>query len=464
MIPEAFDNTTLPPIFISNDYSLSYQEVFSIIYSTALKLEEENKNIAVLCDNSPESALLILAIIHSGSRAAMLNIREGETSISEQLNNVGCDIMITDRKDFSLPGIKVVNIADLISIPKCSELPKDIQPEIGTRPGGTIFFTSGSSGRAKAVFHEWGQHIKSAAGANENIPLEIADRYLLSLPLYHVGGFAILIRCLISGASVFFPAKNGRLEETIIDNGITHISLVETQLKRLLETEKGISALKQLKHILVGGGPVSGSLIKASIENGLKLHTSYGSTEMASQICTTSTYNIEELKTSGRVLKYREIEIDDSREILVKGQTLFRGYISEGKIIKNIDNEGWYHTGDCGYFDSNKRLIVTGRIDNMFISGGENIHPEEIEKALTSLEFVDFAVVIPVADDEFGKRPIAYIKTDMEIPSREEFKNLLQGKLAPFKIPDRFYPVPKNYQQKGIKPDRHFFRSLFQKQ
>ena len=162
----------------------------------------------------------------------------------------------------------------------------------------------------------------------------------------------------------------------------------------------------------MGGGPVPPSLVDEALARGLPLHTSYGLTEMASQVTTTPPgASLEELRTAGRVLPDREVSISERGEILVRGETLFAGYVEGEELDRPLDAEGWFHTGDLGELDEDGYLRVGGRVDNLFISGGENVQPEEIEEALCRLEGVDEAVVVPVPDEEFGARPVAFVRS-----------------------------------------------------
>jgi O-succinylbenzoic acid--CoA ligase len=142
-----------------------------------------------------------------------------------------------------------------------------------------------------------------------------------------------------------------------------------------------------------------------------KANTTYGLTEMASQVTTTSpAATLQELYTAGRVLPHREVSISESGRILVQGETLFAGYVGGEGVDRPLDAGGWFHTGDLGELDEAGYLSVRGRVDNMFVSGGENVQPEEVEEALCRLEGVEEAVVVPVEDEEFGARPVAFVR------------------------------------------------------
>ena len=144
----------------------------------------------------------------------------------------------------------------------------------------------------------------------------------------------------------------------------------------------------------------------------------------------------------------------------MRGETLFAGYVEESVVDQLIDEAGWFHTGDLGELDGDGYLRIHGRKDNLFISGGENIQPEEIEEVLGRLEDVERAVVVPVPDLDFGERPVAFVLvTDGRIASGQLSKEL-GDELPRFKIPVAFYEWPEDADPARVKVDRPFFRNL----
>ncbi|MCX7008985.1 MAG: o-succinylbenzoate--CoA ligase, partial [Kiritimatiellaeota bacterium] len=132
----------------------------------------------------------------------------------------------------------------------------------------------------------------------------------------------------------------------------------------------------------------------------------------------------------------------------------FLGYLVRGKV-QRLPVARWFATGDLGALDADGYLTVHGRKDNMFISGGENIQPEEIEQALLALPGVAAAVVLPRADKEFGARPVAFVQCARKI-SGEKLRAALRGKLPAYKVPVEFLPWPKAMPA-GLKISRPFF-------
>ena len=318
----------------------------------------------------------------------------------------------------------------------------------------TIIATSGSSGEAKPVLHTWGNHLFNAKGSQDIIPIKSSDRWALSLPLFHVSGMAIVVRTFLNGAAMAIPTEEA-LEETILKRQVTHISLVSTQLFRLFQTQEGIDALKSLKFILLGGSVIPAGLLEQAKALGLNVFMSYGLTETASQVATG--------KVGGcvKVLPYRELKISDEGEVLIKGPVLFKGYIQAGRIQLPLTEDGYFKTGDLGQLDKDGCLKVLGRKDNMFISGGENIQPEEIEAVLLKLKGVERVIVTSKEDAEFGRRPVAFIKfIDDEDIAHDQIIQHCKQHLTSFKIPVAFHPWPQNLMEKGLKVSRKEFSSF----
>lgn len=289
--------------------------------------------------------------------------------------------------------------------------------------------TSGTTGKPKIACLTLGNLLHSAQGSNQLIPLDPSDQWALTLPLFHVGGLGILLRCYLAKCSLLL-SSNWRTA--------THLSLVPTQLFRLL---KNCLQLPRLKIILLGGAPLS------EIATPWDILPSYGMTEMSSQII-----------TGHKIHPHAEMCIADNEEIWVRGSTLFQGYYTREKGISlPLDKEGWFHTKDLGKW-SNGKFHILGRQDNQFISGGENIQPEEIEEALRKYCGCEEAFVVPIDDEEFGKRPVAFLKPFFTV---SEIQQQLKVHLPKYKIPLETGPLP-SYE--GLKISRAYLIEFAKKQ
>ena len=427
---------------------------------------ESGVRLAIIESNRLELAPLLWAVFRLGALAVLLNPRFPKAALADQLAASGCRYAVRFESSswpLSLSDLRLIHIdrSDLDGPPPH---PTD-QVAIPLDRPATVMFTSGTSDVPKAVLHSFGNHYFNAVGSNENLPLAPGDRWLLSLPLYHVGGMGILFRCILSRACIVIPPSGEPLARAIIDHEITHVSLVPTQLQRLLDDSRSVAeAARCLKAVLLGGAAIPDALNARARKAGLSVYSSYGLTEMASQVATSSRDNV-----SLRVLPHRELSMAADGEILVRGNTLFLGYLEADRTRLPLDDRGWFHTGDVGAVDTEGCLTVIGRKDNMFVSGGENIHPEQIEAALNRVKGIEQALVVPIDDPEFGQRPVAFLKYDYrwlkdvpELPPVDETSIIteLEKSLPRFMIPATFYPWPQGYESTGIKDDRRFFREL----
>ncbi len=456
------------PAVITEGRVIDYGQYDQIVGTAGHRLTDTGatpgERVAVVSPNSVDSLIFLMALFRIGAVACPISPRLPRQTAAEYVRKIGCS------KTFDLTGQLPVDKwlgITMLSSARIVDFAFTGTTRLGDHsvPSGrdaTIIATSGTSARPKAVLHTYGNHYYSAIGSNKNIKVQPGDRWLLSLPLYHVGGLGILFRTMLGGATVVIGDKNANLLDTIRRYQITHLSLVHTQLYRLLHKKPDRDQIKGLSALLVGGGAVPRALVIQAHEYGLPLFTSYGLTEMASQVTTTrSGDSLDEQLTSGRLLDHREIRISPDGEILVKGDTLFRGYVEQDDIYLPVDGDGWFHTGDVGHFDGAACLTVRGRKDSMFISGGENIHPEEIEETLPLLDDVSEAVVVPVEDDEFGFRPVAFIRTKgNKRVCRSDLITRLEQYLPRFKIPTRFYKWPEIAQNGEVKPSRRYFSEL----
>ena len=432
---------------------VSYGELDSLVSGTARRMAEKRvgrgARVALVMDRSVEAVILLLAAIRAGAVACPVSMRLPEATAAERCRNLGVSLTVSDR-----PFGTAVAAKDLIERGP-HENPGAAPPFSEDAPA-TIVFTSGSSGAARPALHTYGNHYFSALGAQDNMPLVCGDRWLLSLPLWHMGGLAILFRCLLAAATVVLPDPADSLVESV--RKVTHASMVSTQLRRLLrEAEPG--AAHPEKALLLGGGAVPPVLIDEAVRRGIPVHTSYGLTEMASQVTATPPGAAPEaLCTSGRVLPWRELRCGKGGQIMVRGRTRFAGYVEGDRLVRPFDEEGWFATGDMGRLDASGRLIVRGRMDHLLVSGGENILPEEIEVVLAGVEGVERVVVVGVADEEYGQRPVAFVETaDGEIDA-SRLRAAVEAVLPRFMTPDAFYPWPTDLAGGGFKPDRSQLR------
>jgi o-succinylbenzoate---CoA ligase len=451
---------------------ISFLQLNQFVNTTVKAFKERNlkagSRVALVAGNTVEAVIILLSLWRLGAVACAINPRFPNSKIATLLKKVKASAVVIDQPG-ALQGIQLgiskIMINDLIVFDVKDSFYKNDTTAfltMDTEQEAAVIFTSGTAGEAKAALLTYGNLYYNALGSNEVIKLSPGDRWILSLPLYHVAGLGVLMRSLIAGATVAITRQEDLLKR-LTDGKTTHVSLVPTQLFRLFNDQNFVGAQRAvpLRAILLGGSAIPQSLVEESLKRKLPLYVSYGLTEMASQVATGSIKKAGE--PCARVLAHRQLTVKNG-EICVRGAALFKGYLEGEKITRPLDAEGWFHTGDLGVLDQNGFLQVFGRRDNMFISGGENIHPEEIEGVLMKIDGINQAVVVPKEDKEFGHRPVAFIQwnTEAHLHSGDALTKYLAGELPKFKIPAAFYPWPDTVKE-GIKPDRKTLIELAKK-
>jgi O-succinylbenzoic acid--CoA ligase len=442
--------------------SISYGELERLIIGEARRLKrlgiQPDDHVGILARNSVEYVAFLFATSRIGASTVLLNLRHTSREWNGMLAESNASLLLVDAEhhsqlDMPTAPVWVIddNHTDSISriVPADETIPKDIE----TEREATIVFTSGSSGKPKGVILTYVNHYFNALGSNENIPLQSGDCWLLSLPLYHVGGISILFRSVLAGSSAYIMRRfDPAAANVLIDSGVvTHLSLVPTMLTTFLQHRCYRPLPATLKAILLGGAPVPTSLIERARELKLPLLTSYGLTEAGSQVCTLSPHDsLELLNTSGRPLKYRELRIVDANdqkappgvvgEIAVRGEVLFNGYLGG----ETLEADSWFHTGDMGSLDNDGYLTACGRKDDMLISGGENIFPREIETEVENFPGVIDCAVIGVPDTKWGERPVLFVETTSSADcSQNALRQHLEKRLARIKVPDTIIVTEK---------------------
>ena len=388
-----------------------------------------------IAENSLNLILLQLTCMRSGVIFCPLNPRFSEHEIQTRINILNSDFIWLDKPKSSL------NLSSLLFDFNPSEKIKSNHSalKINSQRVINIIFTSGSSGLPKAVMHNFSNHFYSALGSQTLIPLKNGDKNLLSLPIFHISGYATVMRTLLAGATLVLDEQKLTVN-SLQKQQITHLSLVATQLYRLLEDPKFKQANLSIKHLLLGGSAFSKQLLTETQQCGFNYHLSYGLTEMSSQVATSC--NSQSLS----ILKYREVKIIDG-EILLRGKTRFVGYFNKQLENSVIPPEQWFASKDLG-IKKEKQLQVIGRKDRLFICAGENIQPEEIESILLSFASVKQAYVIAIDHFDLGQRPVAFIDWQDGQQQTQALDTYIRTKLNALKCPTHYFLLPS---QKGLK-------------
>ncbi|HMJ13348.1 MAG TPA: class I adenylate-forming enzyme family protein [Polyangiaceae bacterium] len=328
-----------------------------------------------------------------------------------------------------------------------------------------ILFTSGSSGAPKGVVLSRGAFLSSARASSANLGWQADDRWLLGLPPAHIGGLSVLTRCLIARRAVVLtePARSAQgadprsLAELIEREGVSLLSLVPTQLARLLDLEPAWDPPSRVRAILLGGAAAPPRLLARARQRNWPLLTTYGLTEACSQVATQSPRDTEHSSGVGRALPGIEARTQDGR-IQVRGPVLFTRYFPSGVLAPLTD--GWFQTGDYGKLDASGVLHVTGRSSELIISGGENVWPDEVEHTLLECHGVLQACVFALPHETWGEVLCVAIVADNAVFELEHFKGELRARLASFKRPRQIAVLSALPLTASGKPNRNAARRL----
>lgn len=340
-----------------------------------------------------------------------------------------------------------------------------------------IIETSGSQGQPGLVPLTFEQILSAAECSRYFINHNENQSWLLSLPINHIGGYSVLIRSLLMKSPVTISHRNNTqtiIETLIRDKSITTLSLVPTQLKRLLtDVNKDIFEDRSIT-ILLGGGPSSVELINSAIKMKIRVITSYGMTETAAQI--TAYLHTEELKSEeipvGFLFKnndYRLINdygdcIEDEGWLYLKGKQIFSGYLNKDTPI----SDGWFNTGDYAKYSPELGLFIKMRRQDLVISGGKNIDTQKVKLVLESLDIIDSAIVFGIDDEEWGQKCVATVKLSEKIKDKsllnlKKIKELTSTQLHSFEFPKIIIklnelPVLPNGKVDLQKIKNHYFK------
>lgn len=415
----------------SDETALTYLQLWKEIKKVEKKLlnhiPSNFNKIAIIAHSNLDVILIYLSAVINNIGVYLINPKEPSEKIEEKKRDFTEFYFIFDDQ--------IEHIKKNKAIKKVKRAPCQ---------AASFLETSGTSGQSKIVALSFKNHLESAKNLVSNLGLSNKSRYLLNLPLNHVSGLSILYRTIYSGSSLILKKQQKPFSSFLEENKITHLSLVSTQLKRWIEEDLFFSP-SPLKAVLLGGSALSNALLKEALDKKLPIFKSYGMTESASALtCIKINPNLD-LNSSGIPFKNSVINIIESGEIAVNGPSLFLGYYDakEKKIFTRNEN---FHTKDLGYFSSTCELFISGRKDRMKILGGENVHPEEIEDVIESIEGVKRCYITFEKDQDYDYKMIAIIKKRPTLMF-QEIKSTLEKKLPNYKRPKIYLDWPSNLQE-----------------
>ena len=420
--------------------------------------------LGLLAWNSAAVVQTIHAVTRMGLVLVPLNARLTAAELRRQVVHASISALVYDEANEKIAGSLLASREAVRDMPlgQLTEIDTELGPtaepdRLDPSALHTIVFTSGTTGSPKGVMLSAGNHLWSAIGSCLNLGLSSDDRWLLCLPLFHVGGLAVLYRSVIYGTAVvlqesFDPVAANR---AIDEEGVTVGSVVGTMLRRMLRERHERPYPPTVRCLLVGGGPVPSSLLHACQRLRLPAVQTYGLTEAASQVATERPGEALRPRGSvGRPLFPTEIRIEGQDgaplpagkegEIAVRGPTVSAGYYNQPEESRHLLRGGWLHTGDLGRLDREGYLYVVGRRDNTIVSGGENVNLEEVEDVLNSHPQVADAGAVGLPHPAWGEVVgVGVVVADGASIDIDDLMEFCRSHLAPYKLPKSLHILPE---------------------
>jgi o-succinylbenzoate---CoA ligase len=367
-------------------------------------------------------------------------------TVSAALEGTGPAILPLDP---DLPAARLRRLLEVFA-PAAIQTPEGTRRLAGDSAGvapevAAVIATSGSTGQPKGVQLTAAALRASAASSLARIGAGPGQRWLCSLPAFHVAGLQVLVRSLLAGTT---PLVSERADGTAIAAAAgAHVSLVPTQLRRLLDAG---APLDGLRTILLGGAAATAGLLAEARAAGARVVTTYG----MSETCGGCVYD-------GFPLDGVRAEIGQGSLIRIAGPVLFSGYHPASRLpAGQPGSDGWFVTSDLGALDADGRLAVRGRADDVINTGGEKVLPGEVESVLGTLGGVKDVVVIGEPDPEWGELVTAVVvpAEAAQPPSLDGLRAGARGRLPGYALPRRLVLTAQLPMLASGKPDRQALR------
>lgn len=463
------------------DFNHAYQLVLklaSILIAAGIKPGE---NFIVLSSNRRESLLCFFAASLTGTVCTPINTKLVSKEIQDIVMDSGARLMFTERqlmKALKL-GDAVTETIGNICFDEMAEKPAAISEQVElensiaefeTRPEHPLFqmYSSGTTGQPSGMTISqmaWSAQIEQFRRTQ---PYQPGDGVLVVTPLFHIAAAITAMSSLVTGASVVLPEKfiSSAVLEDLKEQKIRGTMMVPTMISEIVKLARvqNIKSISGVKRICYGASPITEVLLREALDLfGAEFIQGYGLTETAGVATILSgadhldalENHPERLCSAGRPVMGVDVRIVNPQdeivlenqigEIQIKGPNLFLGYFKNPeKTAASMTEDGWFKSGDAGYIDADGYVFIVDRIKEIIISGGENIYPQEVEKAIAENEAVAEVTVCGVPHEKWGETVGAAIILKRNVEFDEaEMRAFLGDRIAKFKTPSHYRIVKK---------------------
>lgn len=430
---------------------LSFAELKKQVEVLVGKIDHLNpgSRVGLLATNTLMSYKLALAIMCSGRTIVWLNWRLAGEELERQIKDSGLQLCLVENSlwrsgmtnPFKSYSAFLITSAD----------PGELIPVFKSNWVASIMYTSGTTGKPKGVLQTFGNHFYSAVSSALNLGLSSADKWLCVAPIFHISGFSIIMRGLIYGMTVRLVEKfrAEEIERILANETVTIMSVVPFMLKKLIQQQNKTNTHynSAFRCMLLGGGTIDRETLEICLQRSIPVVQCYGMTETCSQIVALRSADaLLKLGSVGQPLFSTQLKLSKDGEILLKTPALTPGYLNLPDKLPSKMIDGWYRTGDIGHLDKEGYLYIDGRADEMLISGGENIFPQEVEQVYQRYPQINEVAVVGQTDPVWGQVPVAFVVSDRRL-STTKLMNYGYEHLARYKVPQHYIFVselPKN--------------------
>lgn len=433
--------------------------------------------VAMALGNEPLTLALYFGAARIGAILIPLNTRLTSHELAFQISDADARVVVaSDGSDVPAPphGVRFA-ASEFIA-----RLPHDPEPA-PTAPGGeapqTLMYTSGTTGLPKGAVLPHRKTLYNTLNAEIYFGLREADVVCVPVPLFHSFGLKILsVPSLFAGATVLLPPRfdPSGLQESIARNRATLLGAVPVMYQRMVRAGLEREKLATLRLAFGAGAPLDAESVRALHEIGIPLVQGYGQTETSILCAMAAEDALRKVGSVGRPVRYGEVRVGEpsgahlargqSGEVLVRGPIVMLGYWQRPEETAasrttgapgSPDTAGWHRTGDLGVMDEEGYITLVGRVKELYISGGENVYPAEVERVLEEHPGVAEVAVVGVPDPEWGEAGRAYVVPLGEPFDAEAVRAWLAERLARYKLPREFVLVRELPRTASGKVQKH---------
>jgi len=449
------------------NYKQLNQRVNQLSWAMQSQGVKHGDRVAVLAYNGNEFAEIIMALAKLGAILVPLNWRLTPVELAYIVSDSGAKVLFYDAS-FAKAAEELKNkagIEKLISVSGMGSVAGSLnydelivekpvtepQPDapVGFDTPHIIMYTAGTTGKPKGAILTQGASFWNAVNIVASMNVTNADRNLNVLPMFHIGGIGLFtLPVFYMGGTViltrtFDPSKALELikkEKISIFMGVPAIFL-------FLANQPDFKCMKDVRVIMSGGAPLPVSLVKLYHEKGLRLCQGFGMSEAGPSITVLDLdMYLKKAGSIGRRLMHLETRVVDEDmndvppdaigELVMRGPNVMIGYWNRPEATEEAFRGGWFHSGDLARREADGSLYIVDRSKDMYISGGENVYPAEVENAIYEIPEIGEAAVIGIPDNKWGEvgKAIVTVKPGKKL-TEEQIINFLKGRLAKFKVP-----------------------------